>query len=167
MPPRRQTLPLAQIRAPEYIDDQMSQAQTQVVAGRITNAEQLMSVIASQIRLAQGSRGWLQPPAPVQVPPDPTDPAAGYLPGVGQIIVDEQLSGAQDGANRLFQASHYFVAASLVVRFNGAEFHWGQEADYIPVEGGGPGTGYNLIRLTGALPPLPRDRLTASYIRAA
>lgn len=167
MPPRRQTLPLAQIRAPEYIDDQMTQVQTQVSADQVTNSEELISVIASQLRLAQGSRGWLLPPAPVQVPPDPSDPAKGYLPGVGQIIVDEQLSGAQDGQNLIFQASHFFIAASLIVRFNGADFHWGEQADYVASEGGGPGTGYNLIRLTGALPPLPRDRLTASYIRAA
>ena len=81
--------------------------------------------------------------------------------------VGQSLVGAKDGVNQLFMTpglerfAHNLPFLDISVYLNGSRLQL--LSDYLVVERGGTGTGFDAIELL-VPPPLPDDHLVADYI---
>lgn len=154
MSPRRQTIPIDEVRAPPYVNDQLTPGQVRQDINNVTSLQGLVDIVASQLRIVAGAQQWLEVP-----PPGATSPFS------GELVVCEALQGDYDGQNVVFETGRAYVPGTLSVRYNGIDLAWGPDADYLTMELQGPGTGFNGIKLTGMGAPGPRDRLQSTYVR--
>lgn len=155
---------LRDIRAPTNPNaDTLSQAQVRQMASSAEDMESYNSAIISQIRLAQGSQGWTQPPFP-SPGGGPTN-ANGYPSASGREILGEVLVARPLGGDWVLDLSYYAVPQTVKLFYNSMRLGVGDGQDYV-VEESVPGQGYDRVRLTGALPPLLRDRITVDYVEA-
>lgn len=117
------------------------------------------------VRLIRASQG---PPGP----PGPAGPPG--APGIGLdtslFREDEQLVGPIDGINKTFVLPYGDKAVvadpglKIKVYYNGQRLHEGLANDYVTLESGGPGTGYDTIVLN-FVAPKPGDIVTADYLK--
>ena len=154
MSPRRQTIPVDEVRAPPVVDDQMTPGEVRQAAGNLGNLQDLLDVVASQLRIVAGAQAWLEAP-----PPGATSPFT------GELISGERLNGPYDGVAAIYRTAKPYVPGTLTLTYNGQALTWGQTADYITLESNGVGTGFDAIMLTGMGPPMARDTLSATYVR--
>lgn len=149
-PPRRQTTPLATIRAASAVNDQLTAAQVRQNAGVQGSAEDLVNVLASQLRRALGAQSWLYPPATSE----------GGAGARDIRVRQELLSGIRDGANMVFTMARAANPSTVEVGLNGQMLPYGE--CFIVTESS-VGQGFDAIILR--LPRAPRDldRVTASY----
>ncbi len=81
---------------------------------------------------------------------------------------DEQLVGATNGANITFlipdskKALNQEPGVKVKVYYNGQRLHEGGVNDFIVIESGGAGTGFDTVLLS--FPPLSGDLVSADYI---
>jgi hypothetical protein len=71
------------------------------------------------------------------------------------------LVGAKDGFNVTYTTPEKFRPDTLIVYRNGVTQEQG--GDYVALESGGPGTGYDTVRFGPQLPPLAVEKLFADY----
>lgn len=155
----RQLVRSDEVRAPQSLSDTLTDAQRKqlaadIVAGNTTDYtnQQFQSIVASQLKQAQGGPTWLD-----QAPPSPAVHETQSF--------DEPLLGVMDGTNAVFTTQAYYLPSTLLVYYNGIQLH--RDNDFIMLESGGLGTGYDTVTLVnhdGCL-PLAWERLTASYFR--
>jgi len=88
----------------------------------------------------------------------------------GRFRVGQNLVGVKDGINVTFHTpglekfAHNLPFLDISVVFNGSRL--ALLDDYLVVESGGPGTGFDTIVLL-VPPPLPNDHLFADYVLQA
>jgi hypothetical protein len=73
-------------------------------------------------------------------------------PGEGQ-VVGEQPTGPIDGINTSFLTAKKFIQGTTRVHLNGQRLREGALNDYVVLESGGFGSGFDTIVL--AIPPVP------------
>lgn len=152
----RQLIRLKDVRAPSQPnDDQLTQGQIRQVATDAVTMDDYNSAVISQIRIVSGSNGWTEPPAP----------GNGGGGGQGQEILGEVPSGVTDGQNVTFILAKYAIPATVKVYYNSLRLCSAGNADYSVTETT-LGAGFNVVTLTGALPPRSRDRLWVDYTPA-
>ncbi len=160
----RQLTRLRDVRAPDNRNaDTLSQAQVRWMADNAEDMEGYNSAVISQIRLAQGSQGWTQPPAPA--PSGAPTNANGYPSASGRQILGEVLSARPLDGDWILDLSHYAVPQTVQLYYNSMRLGVGEDLDYV-VEESVTGAGYDRVRLTGALPPGVRDRIQVDYTQA-
>lgn len=152
--PRRQTIPVEEVRAPPVIDDQMTAGEVREAAGHLGSLQDLLNVVASQVRIISGANAWLEAP-----PPGATSSFT------GELVSGERLNGPYDGEAAIYRTARPYLPGTLTLCFNGSALTWGEEADYVTIETSGAGTGFDAIRLTGMVAPRSRDVLLATYVR--
>ena len=89
-------------------------------------------------------------------------------PGLlGRLLIGQQLLGTIDGVNTVFTTSQPFLrvsGAAEMVYLRGLRRCEGASADYVAVESGGVGTGYDTIVFVN--PPRPGDNLLIDFYPA-
>ena len=149
MPPRRQTHPLASVRAASAVNDSLTEAQVRANAGVQGTAEDLVNVIATQLRRALGAQSWLFPPV--------LSPGSGG--GGGRLVYQEVLAGVKDGENVTFMLAAAANPSTIEVSLNGLPLLM----DAYRVAESAPGAGFNSVVLNIGAGPRERDVVTASY----
>jgi hypothetical protein len=78
-------------------------------------------------------------------------------------LYQRPLAGPKDGVNRTYTAPEKFRPETIIVYRNGVTQDQGPAGDYVAVESGGPGTGYDTVQFGSQLPPLAVEKLFADY----
>lgn len=149
MSPRRQTHPLASIRASSAVNDQLTEAQVRANAGTTGSAEDLVNALASQLRRALGAQSWLYPPVP----------GGGTGGGGGRVVRQEILAGVRDGENATFTLATSANPSTVEVALNGIPL---LPQSFMVAESA-PGEGFDSVVLAIGVGPRSQDVLTASY----
>ena len=156
----RQQIRLREIRPPDVIDDQKSEAQVRLAATQVTDFEQFNGLMLSVLRSIQGSTGWDVPANAVPgAVPSPASPPAQ--------IYGEPIAGLQNGLNLSFSLLYVCVPQTVRLYVNGLRQRFGPQYDYILAESLGAGTGFNTIIFNApSAAPRSSDELLADYQRA-
>lgn len=78
-------------------------------------------------------------------------------------LYQRPLAGAKNGINVTYTTPEKFRPETICVYRNGVLQEQGPAGDYVTIEGGGAGSGYDTVRFGPQLPPLAVEKLFADY----
>lgn len=151
----RQMLRNREVRAPDLVEDDLTEAQLRAypddAAAAGQDLEQFTGALTSRIRRNANASDWRR------------SGTIGGGSGSAAQIQEDALHGDADDTNRVFTTTYAFEPQTFALYFNGLRQHRGEDADFVAQESGGTGSGFDTVQLTYA--PGPRDLLWADYIR--